>query len=320
MVPYWGTKSFMKTANPPPHIKKTRSPIWGTPTPDSVYPHIVDEDEQNALRYTAGYVFLSLEDKDDQYLTSYDLLMALRTGWRVTEWKHGVFFKCTEVFEPVIRELYATRRALKSRGDPAETIYKLQMNSFYGKMAQNDRSVMLFGSRDDLEQMEDALPHTLQQVSRDGRSWRIRLKRVKSFVTPMQLGVHTSSFGRFFMHWLESIVGAFEMDAPPSMPVLKLLDPKNADMPVVRIYYQDTDSNYVNMHTFRLWEGMGCVGRDLGQLKLDTGSGTDGAYVMAGVFCQRKSYCLIVWTGSEIAFKVRMKGVRRGLEYNPMMR
>ena len=95
-----------------------------------------------------GELYWDLKKKSSYFLCSHDLYMALKVGWIVTKYHHGVFFGSNYSHKKVIKEIYDKRKELKKNKNSSETVYKLNMNSFYGSSNMKNVNKYIFGTRD----------------------------------------------------------------------------------------------------------------------------------------------------------------------------
>ena len=131
--------------------------------------------------------------------------MAELEGWTIDHFHQGVVFRSTREIAPVIQSLYDQRREMKKVKNPNEIVFKLLLNSTYGKFMQNDFDQYWCGQMSDVPDDVRAKLVDEQTGVRYGRY----KNKVKTFSTQLPIGKCVLDCARYVMHKFEYDVGLF---------------------------------------------------------------------------------------------------------------
>ena len=185
---------------------------------------------------------------------SVDILSALSAGYKIISYKQCIYWEeKTKVFKDFIESLYETRNKLKKEGNPAEQVYKLLMNSFFGKFLMNiNYKSKYYNDEDKVTKISVKLPNG--QI-------RTREKCYSVVKYPVYIGGFVLSYARAIMNKL-------------------FLNIKPID-----IIYGDTDSIYIRQDKSQNIK----QSSELGDFKNDYG---EGVIIKYGLFADYKRYYL----------------------------
>ena len=192
--------------------------------------------------------------------TSVDLIEAIRFGYKVTKINQGITWNDSAyIFKEFIDLIYKLR--LKSQADksPLERVYKLLMNSLFGKFLQKTTYDISFS---DKIKGNIVYQHDLP----NGQT----LTKKNIFTTcklPNYIGSFILSYGRKILN-----------------TILDYIDPGD-------IKYSDTDSVYISQTIYEqlLVKAPHLFGNELGQFKNDYG---DNMFITDAIFADLKRYWL----------------------------
>jgi len=205
--------------------------------------------------------------------THLEIRKAIDEGYTLKKIMWTIYYrKVFKPFETFVNDMYSKRMEFKKQKNPTELVFKLLMNSLYGKFAQKNMSEIKFIDYNNLEEKERIFleypeHHGIKYThNKDGKGYLVK-KGIctSSFVRPI-FSTYTTAYGR-----------------------MKLWD-------VVNKYdgaYSDTDSIVTRKE----------VGNSLilGDLKLET-------TIRKGIFVKPKCYTFTDVDGEEVT---RLKGVPR---------
>jgi hypothetical protein len=207
-----------------------------------------------------------------------------------------------------IKHVFDMRLKYKSLKNPLQLVYKLIMNSSYGKTIQRPidtvEKYMSIYNQESEDKFNNFIVKNYQQIASinqiDGsKTKHIVLRKSTSNSFGLTLfGVHILSMSRRIMNEVFDIAESLELP----------------------IYYQDTDSLHINDNALdrlsKAYEskyGRKLIGSDMNQFHSDFTSDngrTDVVYAIESIFLGKKMYCdkLLLNDGS-VDYMSRMKGV-----------
>jgi hypothetical protein len=189
-----------------------------------------------------------------------DINEMLIDGYEILEVVKGMFWtKSGRPFKNVVEKLYKTRQELKEAGDSREYVYKIMLNSLYGKLLEQLRSKVSF-SKD----AQPASPHNISMEELNNGQWLCNKTLDNPIVKkPCHLGSYVLAHSRAIMNTFIRKIGR------------------------ENVWYTDTDSLYCTMDDY---EKSGIeLGGGLGEMKNDYG---DGCYITEAIFLDQKKYLL----------------------------
>lgn len=207
-----------------------------------------------------------------------------------------------------IKKVFNERLRLKSEKNPAEQVYKLIMNSCYGKLIQKENKydeVFIYGE----EKFEKKFTYNYDDsflVSgtkiRDGMYLMTKKAQVGRHFSSPHLGVQVLSMSKRIMNEVMTLA-------------------ENND---INIYYQDTDSMHIDndkitklADLFKLKYDRELIGKNLGQFHSDFDFKSDKDPVaVESIFLGKKSYIdkvkCVNNNVESFEFHIRMKGIPSG--------
>lgn len=209
--------------------------------------------------------------------TNVELRKALQLGYKIKEIRQVVYYKKTFYpFKEYVTDLYNKRKELKKQKNPNELVYKLLLNSLYGKFAQKNLTETTFFNKDFLNDKEIENINKMQEgvIMKDDHNGMIieKKKCEESFVLPI-LSSYTTAYARIVIH--DYIVKG-------------------------EAYYCDTDSIITNKI---LPESTA-----LGKMKVEH-------EILEGVLVRPKMYYLKTLVDKEVKEVIKLKGVPKKLIY-----
>ena len=208
-----------------------------------------------------------------------------------------------EVSAEVIKTLFNKRLEMKAKKNPSQMIYKLIMNSFYGKtiMKPITSELKFFYNVDSLNKHIVRYHNYIEEITVNGEQAIVKQAKpiVEHFSSP-HIGAEILSMSKRIMN--EVMCTAEDND--------------------MQIYYQDTDSMHLGQHhipelvkIYKAKYGRDLIGKQLGQFHSDFDFDSDEEpYAIKSIFLGKKCYIDQVRTiksGVEKLdnFHIRMKGV-----------
>jgi hypothetical protein len=211
-----------------------------------------------------------------------------------------------------IKILFEERKKLKKEHNPAEMVYKLIMNSGYGKsiMKEVETETKYFNDQNEMNVFISRNHNWVinyEQMS-NSNSWKVNvLKPINNHFNIAHVGVSILSWSKRIMN-----------------EVMTLAEDNN-----IPIFYQDTDSNHMleqdvnKLATlFKQKYGKELIGKELGQFHSDFElEGCNNVYATDSIFLGKKCYidklCGTDNVTGEIkhGYHIRMKGVDNGTIY-----
>jgi len=135
--------------------------------------------------------------------TNVELRKALSLGYEIREIGETLYYKKTFYpFKEFVYDMYKKRNELKALNDPNEIIYKLIMNSLYGKFASKSLSETIFFNKEHLSNEGiDAVRINPNVVMKDDNNGMIINKRVcdEAYVLPI-LSSYTTAYARLVLY------------------------------------------------------------------------------------------------------------------------
>ena len=205
----------------------------------------------------------------------------------------------------VIKTIFKERVVLKKNKNPAEIVYKLIMNSGYGKsiMKEIENETKYFNSEDDMNVFKS---RNYNWIISDEKIADSNLYKVK-LVKPLVEHFNIAQVGVSILSWSKRI-----------MNEVMCLSEDNR----LNIYYQDTDSIHIEekdiemlSNKFNEIYGKQLIGEDLGQFHSDFElEGCKNIYANRSIFLGKKCYIDelkgIDENGNEkTGYHIRMKGI-----------
>jgi hypothetical protein len=206
----------------------------------------------------------------------------------------------------IIRYIFDKRKQLKKEGNSSELIYKLIMNSGYGKTIQkaHNKEINLF---DDKEKFEVYLSRNYNKIISwvsydDGKKYKVETSTpMNTHFNRVHIGVPILSMSKRIMN--EVICIAEDND--------------------LEIYYQDTDSIHIEDMDIKILSNLfknkynkELIGNDLGQFHSDFSlkGATKNIIATDSIFLGKKSYidCLEGYDDNDnkiTGYHIRMKGI-----------
>jgi len=130
--------------------------------------------------------------------TTYELNVALSLGYKILSFGEGVIFtEKKEFFKDYVETIYAKRMEYKKQKNPAETIFKLLLNSLYGKFGQRGSDEEWIHASDLTEEMIPDIKQIIDETY-------IRIKRNKpesTFVHPI-ISAYVTAYARTKLYFL----------------------------------------------------------------------------------------------------------------------
>jgi len=188
-----------------------------------------------------------------------DINEMLLDGYEIIKVVKGLFWtKSGRPFKNVVEKLYKSRQELKEAGDSREYVYKLMLNSLYGKLLEQVRSRVTFSKEPKDKNEADCIEEL------NNGQWLCYKTLDNPIVSkPCHLGSYVLAHSRAIMN-----------------EFIRKLGREN-------VWYTDTDSLYCTMEDFEK-SGI-ALGGGLGEMKNDYG---DGCYITEAVFLDQKKYLL----------------------------
>lgn len=212
----------------------------------------------------------------------------------------GYYFNAgfnTEI-KDVIMKLYDRRNELKKEGNKGEQIYKLIMNSIYGKTLQKPRSksIKFMDSKREMIKYITRNSHRFEMAEQIAGcdKWLVReYVEIASDFNKVHIGAHILDYSKRIMN-----------------RVICLCEDLNID-----VYYTDTDSIHMNTEDIQTIEEAfyktykkRLIGDELGQFKRDFGRDANGNELVANscAYISKKTYCCHMSDGHD---HYRAKGI-----------
>ncbi len=191
--------------------------------------------------------------------TSVDILEALNDGYKLLEFKKGVYWiDCKKIFSSTIKEVHDTRRKLQKDNNPMEYVYKIIMNSFYGYTTLSISETTIFSDKQnpELKPGNNLISSNLLNNGQYEHSISYSRPMIDK---PVHLGAFITSYARKIMN-----------------NYIRKIGPEN-------IWYGDCDSLYVPIELLKNIK----ESDDLCGVKNDYGS---GLLIKYGLFLDIKRY------------------------------
>ena len=233
----------------------------------------------------------TLEDLDEFYDIDYDVKQGIY-------WNHGT----TPILKEFIQHLYNRRRELKEQGNPLQEVYKLILNSCYGKMIQKP-----YPTKKVVKNSDDAGDFLLKNAN-----WIIN----QFDISDSDLTVFEQ---RKSIRWDYSFSLIGEMVLSHSKHIMNEVMCLAEDLNIP-IFYQDTDSMHIPKELlpmlcekFHEKYNRELIGSALGQFHSDftyKGKDSDNAWASESYFIGKKMYLDILTSedGGE-DLHIRLKGI-----------
>jgi len=205
-----------------------------------------------------------------------------------------------------IQHIFNERKKLKAQNNPAEIVYKLIMNSAYGKsiLKEIDTEIKFFNNEDEMNVFISRNFNWIQsyEAIEDSKMW------ILEKVNPINDHFNIAHVGVSILSWSKRIMNE----------VMCLAEDNNLNM-----YYQDTDSIHIDSDHIeilaKLYYGVfnkELIGENLGQFHSDFDlKGCENIYANRSIFLGKKCYIDELYgtdekTGEQkVDYHIRMKGV-----------
>jgi hypothetical protein len=215
--------------------------------------------------------------------TSVDIIEMLKDGYKVLwvsralVWKHSM-----KIFSPLIGHLYDTRTKLKKAKNPLEGLYKILMNSSYGKF---------------LEQIKESTFFTTEKEWTEQKNFIIHRKSGKyRQIAKLPNGqIEYASKAMFAKSGKPAYIGSFILAYSKV-----IANEYIRKIGIENIWYSDTDSFYTDKVDACEQSSV------LGGIKNDYG---DNCFIDTAMFVDYKRYYLEVVNGSKREIKAKFNGL-----------
>ena len=215
---------------------------------------ILIERNRNII-FNKNYTYKPQRIINNAAFTNIDLKYLLSIGYRITHYNYCFYWdKKEKIFEKYIDVMYKKRlEAKKNNNEVLDMIYKLLMNSLYGKMCQRPISEETSIVRNDLLKEHEKNVEIRSILSTDfikrGNYSICRSIRIGNVTKPTYLGCFILSYARQLMNKAIDTVGGFNNP---------------------RFYYSDTDSLFIDEDDFELIKKSGLLcDKTIGKFKLE---------------------------------------------------
>jgi hypothetical protein len=190
-----------------------------------------------------------------------DILEMLKEGYIVNKVYSGIrWTKSAPFMRDLVKSMYAIRKELVRQGNPTEYVYKILLNSMYGKFLETVKQTASFY---DAPTNGNEPKHTGDYECRAGQYQHINQLDNYIVKKPTYIGSYILAYSRQIMNNYIRAIG------------------------INNVYYSDTDSIYTSRKAFNA-SGI-TISEELGGLKNDYG---DGCYITEAVFLDQKKYLL----------------------------
>jgi len=237
-------------------------------TPNIRYPIHPYRTDKGAVIYCCG-------DKLRGVYTSVDIEEMEHDGYVINQSFRGVWWtKKAKIFENIITELFERRKALKAEKNDAEVVFKIVLNSAYGKFLEKIESAKVFRPKEDPNPRHGKLHNQCDL----GNGW---IEATRKFDHPHSK--KPSHIGAFILSYSRKIMNNY----------IRKLRPEN-------IWYGDTDSLYTTRAALAKsgiveFDGLGGVKNDYKDL-----------FITEAVFLDIKRYLLKFNNGE---YKIKFTGL-----------
>ena len=204
-----------------------------------------------------------------------------------------------------IQHIFNERKKLKAQKNPAEVVYKLIMNSAYGKsiLKEIETEIQFFNNEDDMNVFISRNYNWVQNYEAidDSTMWLLEK------VNPINNHFNIPHVGVSILSWSKRIMNE----------VMGLAEDNNLEM-----FYQDTDSIHISAEHIEILAkiffgvyGRELIGEDLGQFHSDFDlKGCENVYANRSIFLGKKCYIdelkgVNEKGEEETDYHIRMKGV-----------
>lgn len=205
----------------------------------------------------------------------------------------------------VIKNIFNERVNLKKNKNPAEIVYKLIMNSGYGKsiMKEIENEIKYFNNEEEMNIFKSRNYNWLIEDEKIADSTLYKVKLIK----PLNFHFNIAHVGVSILSWSKRIMNE----------VMCLAEDNK-----LNIYYQDTDSMHIEeqdietlSNKFKQYYGKELIGEDMGQFHSDFElENCNNIYANRSIFLGKKCYIDelkgIDENGNEkLGYHIRMKGI-----------
>jgi len=236
-------------------------------------------------------------------ITLEDLIKYHKIEFEILEGMYWTGYKCDR-FSKEMKKVYNERRDLKSKGDPNEIVYKLIMNSCYGKTIQKPiiEEIVFkhpesnIGGEDQYIENYEIKNYGIikEKISIDEKNIKYKVFReIDEIFSPSLIGVLILSMSKRIMNEVMCLMknGIIEVEENGMTTIVQ-----------AEAFYQDTDSIHMTYETmvalekaFKQNYGRDLRGSQMGQFHPDFPqiNGKDTRSV-ASIFLGKKAYCDIL--------------------------
>lgn len=238
-------------------------------TPNLRYPIHPYRTDKGAVIYCCG-------ERLRGVYTSVDIEEMEHDGYVINQSFRGVWWLHKEkIFESIITELFERRKKLKAEGNDAEVVFKIVLNSAYGKFLEKIESSKVFRPADDPNPRHSRLHNRVDL----GNGW---IEATRKFDHPRC--EKPSHIGAFILSYSRKIMNNY----------IRQLRPEN-------IWYGDTDSLYTTRSALEKsgiveFDGLGGVKNDYKDL-----------FITEAIFLDIKRYLLKFNNGE---YKIKFTGLK----------
>ena len=213
-------------------------------------------------------------------------------------WTGNRDYRCREI----IHNAYLERAKLKKEGNPLQEVYKLILNSGYGKCIQKavDKDIRWFQAGEELDKYISKNYYKIDKCFNveNSKIWGVEMtKQIDTFANNALYGVQVLSMSKRIMNEVMCL----------------------AEDIGCHIYYQDTDSIHIEVDDLpKLEEAFEkkykriLRGKDVGQFHPDFPmiGGSDMPISVESYFIGKKTYCdKLVDSDGNVGYHLRMKGI-----------
>ena len=137
------------------------------------------------------------------YYTHVEIRKAITLGYRLDTIEETLYYKKTFYpFKEFVLDMYKKRNELKAKNDPREIVYKLVMNSLYGKFASKHLTETIFFNKENLDNEGlEAVKNNPATIMKDDNNGMIINKKIcnEAYVLPI-LSSYTTAYARIKLY------------------------------------------------------------------------------------------------------------------------
>lgn len=130
------------------------------------------------------------------WFSFFELREALKLGYKITKRKEAIiYYKLFEPFKEYILKMYDLRKEYKKQDNPMEILFKLNMNSLYGKFGQNikDKEIIIHADNIKYTMLKEA-----DFINKVGNFYILKKAfnaKIPAFVNPI-FSIYTTAYAR----------------------------------------------------------------------------------------------------------------------------